>query len=403
MEIEGRTFMKLRLIYSLSALYWLYGVTSFSGTASTSTISLPTPYAPAKVPFQVCADESLPDATYTLFVRTQDGENIGAWERATGLEILSATQGIFDGTHGQQFEFRSAVFSPLGSEMATLGDFDFTEVERDKYYTTGKNYLFPACSIGGFNLTYFIRSGGEKQGTGCFHFTFFSNLSDQSDIPPDALIGLRFDSSIPVRDWSPYRYLELYYWGNAPGGMDLWIESSQIGFRKPIFLFSQDRNAADQWHSILVDLDRILGEPSSRKEIQTVAFVKNIHDLDLAQPYEIRLDAIRLWQSRNFVKTTIDSTPPSKPENVNYSIQGDSIVWTWDSSRDEESDIAGYSYMFTQDRRLPFSQEIKTATSSTTIPFVKPPSYQEYYFRVSACNKAGLWSPIQETGATFTP
>lgn len=395
--------MIVRLLFGIVAGLFVCTFSAGSNAAPASAIVSLSPFSPAKVPLQWKADETLTDATYTIYYRAMDGETPGAWERAASLHALSATQGFFDGESGKKYEFRSAVSSPQGSEMAVLADFDYAENNEKQFTDFENNRIFPACSIEGFNRTFFIRTGSSKQGNGCYHFTFFSHIKDATDIPAGALIGLRFDSKIPVRDWSSYRYLEMYYWGNVPEGMQLWIETRKIGIRKPILQFSEDGNAPEQWHSILVDLDKVLGDPNAREEIQTVSFVKPIRELDLTKTYEIRLDAIRLWQTRRFFPTVIDDTPPSKPENLNYKVNSHSIVWTWDASKDDESDIAGYSFLFTQDRRNPFPQEIKTATNSISIPFAKPPAYQEFHFMVSACNKAGVWSPIERKDVSFSP
>lgn len=287
--------------------------------------------------------------------------------------------------------------------MAVLADFDFYYSDDGYFHASERNSIFPACSAGGFNRTFHIRRDSVIQGNGCYDFTFHSNLEDISNIPPGALIGLRFGERIPERDWSSFRYLELYYWGDVPGGVDLWIESSQVGIRQPIYNFSEDGDELNQWHSILVDLDQFMGDPEARREIHTLAFVKRIHDLDWTKKYDIRLDAIRLWRTRNIVKTSIDSTPPAAPQNLRYELKPNAIEWTWSPSQEDRSKVTGYSYLFTQDRRKPLPQTILSATNFVSIPFKKTAFYQEFFFKVSACNEAGLWSPVAQSGFTSRP
>lgn len=388
--------------------FWFMGIglgfteLSFCGNPLSSIHSL-SPYSPTRIPLQWSVNEVLPGATFTIFYRTMEKGTTAAWEKVAALEATSATSGIFDATHGDHLEFRSAVSSPQGSDMVILGDFDNQKIQEGYYISPDSKRLSSACSIGGFERTVLVQSEDAAQGNGCFQFTFSSNIKDKSEIPPGSLIGLRFDSTIPARDWSAYRYLELFYRGNIPQGVDLWIETSRVGIMIPLLRFSLDGGSLNEWHSILVDLDDILGNSELRQEIHTVAFIKRIRDLDLSEEYEMQLDAIRLWSDRRFVQTSVDGTAPSAPENLQYEFKFNQIAWNWAPSRDPESDIAGYAYLFTQDRRKSMPKEIMTATATVQIPFIKPSSYQQYYFFVSACNKAGLWSPVMEKEFSFTP
>ncbi|MBN2326227.1 MAG: hypothetical protein JXR73_03665 [Candidatus Omnitrophica bacterium] len=392
------------LLNWMTAVSCVFGLFSFAswGDASSSLSPLPA-FSPCTIPLEWSAAEPLESATYTIFYRRGGAGEWSGWQSAASLQAVSATQGVFEAEQGGSYEFRSAVFSPKESEMAILADFDFYDSDDGYFLASERNSIHPACSAGGFNRTFHIQTDSVIQGNGCYNFTFHSNLKDLSSVPPGALIGLRFGKGIPEKDWSSFRFLELYYWGDVPGGVDLWIESSKVGIRQPLHRFSEDGNELNQWHSILVDLDRVMGDPEARREIRTLAFVKRIHNLDWTKKYEIRLDAIRLWRTRNFVRTSIDDTPPAAPQNVRYERKPNAIEWTWDPSQEDHSNIAGYSFLFTQDRRKKLPPTILSATNFVSIPFKKTSFYQEFFFMVSACNEAGLWSPITQSGFTSKP
>ncbi len=364
--------------------------------APSSTIKPISPYSPNNLLLQWGCDETVHDVSYSIYHRLITEDKPGPWEKISGLELTSATQGYYQGTHGQKVEFRSAAFSSGGGEMIELADFDFS----------GKgSSIAPVVSVGGFRRSVQLHQNAAIQGKGCFQFSFSSHYAneDKDKIPLDALIGLRFTKDIAARDWSSYRYLEFYYFGNIPDGMELWIESSKVGVRSPITRFAEDSDKINQWHSIIVDLNEFLGEPENRQDIQTLAFIKPIHQIDLTQDYLMRIDAVRLWKNRDFIATTIDETPPSAPTDLKYELKPISIDWRWTESQDDIADIEGYACFFTQDRRKPFQRKIDVKKNFISIPFLKPPVYQEYYFMVAAQNKAGIWSPVVQKSVTFKP
>ncbi len=391
-----------------SGIVLLYGVMSVASTlplwaSSLSTLQVPSPFSPARIPLQWSVDQPLEDATYAIYYRMPEKGTNRPWELVAGLGAVSATKGFFEGEHGKEYEFRSAVFSKQGSDMVTLADFDYVKITDDYYITPDAHRIFPACSSEKFRYTIFHNADEAIQGTGCYHFTFESIWENKESVPPSALFGLRFVSDIPARDWSPYRYLEMYFRSTIPGGMDIWIETREVGIRVPILRFSEDGVAPGQWHSILVDLNEVLGDPQARDHLQTLAFVKHLRELEPSVSYDVQIDAVRLWRDRSFTKTTVDTTEPLPPENVQSNVRDTEIIWTWNPSTDDLSDIAGYAVQFTNDRRQELPREIMLATPSIAIPYFKKPVLEEYYFRVAACNRAGLWSPVVERGITLRP
>jgi len=388
--------MKSLLAFGFCMSILFIGTSTALADAPSSVLQPISPYSPNNLLLQWGCDETVNDVSYSIYHRLITEDKPGPWEKVSGLELTSATQGYFKGTHNQKVEFRSAAFSKEGAEMVELADFEFA----------GKGSVVSAVvSIGGFSRSMQLHHNAAIQGKGCFQFSFSSHYKneDKKDIPSDALIGLRFNKNVPTRDWSSYRYLEFYYSGNVPDGMELWIESKRIGDRSPINRFSLDGDEFNQWHSIVVDLNELLGDPENRKDIKTLAFIKPIHQIDLTKEYRMRIDAVRLWKNRDFSTTVIDDTAPPAPSNLKYKLKPISIDWTWTAPQDDLSGIQGYACFLTQDRRKPFIKKIDTTKNFISIPFLKPQAYQEYHFMVAAQNNAGIWSPVTQKSVTFRP
>jgi len=364
------------------------------GTAGAASALKPLPeFSPPEVKLEWSA-EGVQDPSFTVFYRTMNENAPGPWEAAPGIRDTTATSGTFPGIHGQRIEFRCAITSATGAEMVRLGDFD----EGQDLFR-----VWPACSVAGNHMRIRFDEESYFQGRGSLRTSFtFDNPG--VELTEKDLLGVRFTDKIPTMDWSPFRFLEFYYWSDIPGGADLLIKSASADFREPVAHFTEDAKIADQqWQFMTVDLNEKMGPPENRSKITAVAVAKNLQGMDLKRGFMIRLDGVRLWRERPVFHTTIDGTPPPPPKDLEYELKSREIVWSWKPPEDPESGIEGYWYTFTNDPRKAIPGGVLAASASAAIPYVKPPRYEEMYFFAAARNRAGLWSPLAERKVVFKP
>ncbi len=370
----------------------LWGIGAGSAGAASALKPLPE-FSPPEVKLEWSA-ENVPDPAFTVFYRIMNENAPGPWEAVPGIRDTTATSGTFQGIHGQRIEFRCAITSATGAEMVRLGDFD----EGQDLFR-----VWPACSVAGNHMRIRFDEESYFQGKGSLRTSFTFDKPDVELTEKD-LLGVRFTDKIPTMDWSPFRFLEFYYWCDIPGGADLLIKSASADFREPVAHFTEDAKIADQqWQFMTVDLNEKMGPPANRSKITAVAVAKNLMGMDLKRGYAIRLDGVRLWKERPVFRTTIDGTPPPPPTDPDYELKSQEIIWSWKPPVDAESGVEGYWYAFTRDPRKVAPSGVLVSSASAAIPYVKPPRYEEMYFFVAARNRAGLWSPLAQRKVAFKP
>jgi len=364
------------------------------GLAAAASALKPLPeFSPPEVKLEWSADGVM-DASFTVFYRIVNEDPPGPWEAVPDLRDTTATSGTFLASHGQRIEFRCAITSATGSEMVRLGDFD---IAYDLFR------VWPVCSVAGNNMRIRFDEENFFQGHGSL-MAAFTFEDPNTEVTEKDILGVRFTDKIPTMDWAPFRYLELYFWSDIPGGADLLIRSASAEFREPVARFIKEGKIADrQWQYVTVDLNEKLGDPGNRTQLVAVALAKNMEGLDLSREYTMRLDGVRLWKHRDSHRTTIDGTPPPEPTELEYEFQKQEIIWSWKPPQDPESGVEGYWYTFTRDPRNIIPGPVLVKSASAAIPYVKPPYYEEMYFFVAACNRAGLWSPLAQRKVAFKP
>jgi len=284
--------------------------------------------------------------------------------------------------------------TPASREMLTLADFD---ANRD----IGMVGL--VATEFGFKGSYGFDFESSFQGKSCMRVTL-SREKEKNNLPKDALVGLPFSDAIPTSDWSSYRYLEFYYWGDVPGGARLYIQSASHELQAPVYRFSETGDSLRAWHSIVVDLDKEFAPPEARSKIEAFAFVIPIPEFNGNKPYTFKLDAVRLWADRSIVQTRFDATPPTPPTHLWHELGTDTITWSWEASKEDLSEVVGYAFSFGPDGNAVPPSRVMTHETSVSIPYRTPPNYMIYFFKVRAYNSAGAWSDIAwKVMETFPP
>ncbi|RJP29907.1 MAG: hypothetical protein C4527_10540 [Candidatus Omnitrophota bacterium] len=365
--------------------YFVFFFTHAGQAAIQSAIQPLSEFSPAELVLKWNLADSPADVTTTIYQRRIDNQIPSLWQPVPSLTQIQATEAIFHATHGQCFQLRSEISSPAGNEMIVLADFDRNY---DLQYIGFTNAGLP------FHTRFSLNTDDPAQGIGYFGMSFRFVGTENDAIPPDAFIGLPFNSHIPLLDWSQYRFLEFNYWCDIPGDMSLYIRSASEEIKTPVLNFSETGNQPLQWHSIVVDLDQELGKPENRARIKAFGLIKGASEIDQSREHAFRLDGIRLWASRNIQTTTFDATPPTLPGKPRYELKNNRVQWTWEPAEEDLCDVVGYSFSFELDQRIDPPLQVMTDKTEFSFPFRFPVNYTIYYFKVRAQNSAGQWSDI---------
>ncbi len=361
-----------------------------------SSIQTRETWSPQNVILDFQTGGKISNTTYTVFYRQPLKESVmSGWCAAPGLVGVKPASAEFHGEHTQEYEFRSCISTEEGEEMTPLADFDRGE-ELDR--------VWMRSMIEGFNLAVKHDMDHPVQGIGCWRGRFIYVRDEfPEDLSEKSLFAALFTRTTPVKDWSPYRYLEFYYQGDVPG-MQLYIKAASQTIKTPVTQFCEfDDAEPDGWRSIVVDLDEHLGKPEDRKKIESFSFITPIENLTPKKEYTIRLDGVRLWRTRRLAQIRVDTTPPTPAKDCRYEVKKQEIIWSWTPSVDEESGIEGYTYFLTRDRRKPVPMEIRTKETTVSIPFRKPSNYERWHFIVVGRNNAGMWSSKHTHSIEFVP
>ncbi len=326
-------------------------------------------------------------ATFTIFYRELTDTHTSAWQKiplAAGADTRTVP---FSGEDGQRFQFRSAVTCGDESDHVALNSFDvFSDMTK----------ALLISSAPGVTLSQSFGKDQPIEGRACGTFEF--EWSDKSaELRDNDLVGVGFTEKAPTLDWSTYRYLDFYYWSDAPQGFTVQIAAASDEFEAHLDTLSQSGDKKGQWHYCVIDLDEAIPSRENRKTIQRFAFTTPTASLEFKKPYKLLLDGVHLWRNRNIVETQVDSTPPSAPTNLTVERTPTNLSWRWQPAVDEQSDIEGYSYVWTTHGMHQPPDEILTTEPAVTFRFLPPGSYSSYYMKVRARNRAGLWSDIIET------
>ena len=351
-------------------------------------------YSPPKIELEWTVPGPVSEATCALFWDHVKSGELVVWKPVPGWIPSPATSTTFQGSHGEEYQFRIAKTSPPGREMMTLVDYERkSDMRRFTYfgYQVGIN--------GGFEF----ETENPIEGKRSMTMYFQRGKKEYKDLAPDIQIGFPYIDTEMERDWSSFRYLEFLYWLDAPSDMNLFIRSASKEWTAPVLSFSETGDALRQWHSIVVDLDQEFGSPEERTQIKSLAFLIPEKQVDQKQGYSFKLDTLRLWASRDFYPTQIDATPPPLPRNIEYQIQNGKIEWTWDAPEEDLSEIKGYAYDFVRNRNMAMPDQILTTETQISFPFQKPPYYAVFYFRIRAQNTAGVWSDVVTKSVVCKP
>ncbi len=353
--------------------------------APVSSIEPLSEFTPASFYLQWSTSDRVSDASFTVYQRKVSDGLPGLWQPIPSLVSIGATESIVNGTHGEHFQFRSEAITAEGKERYSLADFD------RNYDMHLMGYVSNGIPL---NTRFNLDVDSPAEGTGYFKISFRYDGEKDKQFPDNVFFGFPFNQNLPLQDWSEYRYLEFNYWSNFPDDLFLLIRSASHELKVPVMDFSETGKEQRKWHSIVVDLDRELCSPQDRSSIQTFSFVKEEKTLDREFEYKFCLDGVRLWTSRNIQATTFDATPPSAPDTIRYERKKNRIEWSWDSAAEDLSEIEGYTVSFEKDYRIDPPLQVVTKESSMTLPFISPPYYTHYFFKVRAKNSAGEWSEI---------
>lgn len=316
-----------------------------------------------------------------LLTRSRRGSGKTPWTaNSAGLQTVSATSAIYEGTHSERVEFRLADEASHTKDPHTLSHFD-----------EGLDLKFVriASNIDGFTVNLGINEEEKVMGKGCLDFSFTYKELPNSTYRKDGAVGVPFNNTI-LSDWSMYRFLEFYFWEDIPSHADLFIVSASQEFRDPVVRFSEDGNEIKQWHSISVDLNEALGPPEERKQIKVFAVLVGGQNIDLTRRNSFRLDEVNLWKSREIVKTRIDATPPTAPFDLRSATDEGRIHFEWKPSEDDLSGIRGYSFSFSADEAIQPATEAVIDGTEVSYPLqtLSPKSI----FKIRAFNGAGMSS-----------
>ena len=350
-------------------------------------------WSPSNFELKCSESPACENATFTVFYREINANSTSAWQVVPHATATKKRSIPFSGKDGQRFQFRSAATCGNDSDQVNLNSFE-------KFSDMTKALLM--CSSNGISLSqsFGIDPPIEGRACGTFSFEWSEETAKQRD---NDLVGVGFTEKMPTRDWSTYRFLEFYYWSNAPQGFKLNIVSASDEFQADLGSLSQTGSISEQWHYCVLDLDQAFPHSLNRKLIQRFAITTHTNSLTPHTNYKLLLDGVRLWRTRNFVETAIDSTPPSAPSELKSEQIPGKVTWSWSPAVDEESGIEGYSYSWsTQGLHRP-PEEILITEPKIEIAFQPPAFYTTYYLKVRARNRAGLWSDIAESKLSFLP
>lgn len=383
---EGRA-MRLALVFWLCFSVFC----SMALAGLDSKVQVPA-FSPVTIPVQWSAGEELVRATTTLLFRIFPKNQTQLWQTVPERSEIQGCSTTVEVQGPQHLQFRTAVQTETESERAILADFD-TSKDFGKLAFVGSHI--------GFNATIQVHRNADFGG-GSFHAVFSYNQEQDTKPSPEEKIGFPFNSNLGLTDWSGYRYLEFAYWAGPKDPMHILIQSASQELYKPITNFSEFPKAPG-WNSIVIDLEKELGDAEARKSIQVFALIAPVDQLDLSHTYTFELDSVSLWQSRSFAETQTDDTPPSAIHNLRYTIQKNEILWKWDAPEDHESGLAGYAYYWGKNKGQRPPDEVMIQENEIRLPYADP-GYQTFLnFMVKACNRAGQWSETAVETLEFYP
>lgn len=336
--------------------------------------------------------EAPQDATAEYYVRYVETDRLTAWEPVRPDFRQSASKMVLPATHGEKIQIRAAVMQEDSADILTLTDFEKDGSQLVIGFESTRQI---------FRCDYYIYSIGHIQGKHGLGLRIKKN--EDIEVNDKDLLGFTLSDRIPSRDWTNFRYLELYFWSDFPVPFTLLLQGEKELYEIALLQFSEDGEQKEQWHFIRVDLDKVFPKPAERGYMRVCAFTHPIKGLQMGNEYEVRFDALRLWKDDSYIETQIDATPPSAPVGITHQFDGRIMTWTWQPSVDDESGIVGYSYSWSKSSRDNPPDEIMTASPEITFPFSKPPVYSDYHFKVKAKNHAGVWSDTVKESLNFNP
>jgi hypothetical protein len=251
------------------------------------------------LPYTVAGE--VPDATCTLYVRRRQESQMTAWQEVDRQPVGDNRLFSYRAEPAETLHFRTAVNGATQSECLVITQF---EGGADLQFT---NVL---ATMSGFTASLELDTQDPVQGKSALDFQFTYTKDATPAHEQNHAVGIPFNTTIPT-DWSDYRYLEFFYKSNVSAPAQLLLLSSDAtgaatgAINLPVTTFSETGAEPDQWHSIVVDLDRTLGKPGVRERIQALALFFLVKDLDLSRRNHLQLDDIRLWRSRNVVTTRV--------------------------------------------------------------------------------------------------
>lgn len=382
--------MSNRTVYCLLFVMILHTVSWSDEELRIATLNELNEFSAASVPLSWNVPASVNDATYSVFIRDADDASM-QWNEVTFPEAVSATSIVVPATHGHTYQFRVSANIPVSPQRLVLSRFEPGSSAR---------MVLPVWHQGAMKIEVEYMTKEVPQGALHGEWRYTLAFPDQIDPATPGYSGLYFSTELPETDWSDWRYLEMMVrvtHRDVP--LALSLKSGNTEFRKPVLDYSVGESATG-WHFIQVDLDEALPERSS---ITRFALMAPSLEFPHQEEFRIGLDDVSLWKDAEWVETKIDATPPSTPTDMTHAMNGLFIEWRWNPSVDEESDIVGYSTTWGSDIRVMPDTSIDTEFAFLRQPFLVPQRYREFYFRVRAKNKAGLWSPVATVPVTYNP
>ncbi|MBZ0254573.1 hypothetical protein K8I31_00830, partial [bacterium] len=255
-------------------------------------------WSPSNFELKCSESPACANATFSVYYREINANTTSAWQVVPHATATKNRSIPFSGKDGQRFQFRSATTCGSDSDQVNLNSFE-------KFSDMTKALLM--CSSNGLSLSqsFGIDPPIEGRACGTFSFEWSEETAKQRD---NDLVGVGFTEQMPMRDWSTYRFLEFYYWSDAPQGFKLNIVSASDEFQADLDSLSQTGSKSEQWHYCVLDLDEAFPNSQNRKLIQRFAITTHTNSLTPHTNYKLLLDGVRLWRNRDFVETTIDST-----------------------------------------------------------------------------------------------
>lgn len=358
----------------------------------TSDVIVPE-WVPANFELKCTESPTCENATFTLFYRELNDGSSSAWKTISLASGANTRTVPFSGQDGQRFQFRSAVTCGQESDHVALCSFDYFSDMTKALLMSSSDGILLSQSFG-------MDAPIEGRACGTYEFEWREESMKQRDID---LIGVGFTKEMPTLDWSTYRYLDFYYWSDAPKGFSVRIAAASDEFQAELDTLSRTGDERGQWHYCVIDLDEAIPSRENRRAIERFAITTPSNSLKLNTKYKLLLDGVHLWRNRNMSKTQIDSTPPSNPANLVGEHQSSKMTWSWDPSTDDQSGIEGYSYIWTTHGLHQPPEEVLTKEPAITFAFQPPAFYTSYYMKIRARNRAGVWSDVVETKMDFMP